>query len=528
MAYYKDLREHIKVLEANNKLVRIKREINKDTELMPLVRWQYRGLLTEERKAFLFESVVDVKGKRYNMPVLVASHAASREVYAIGMMCALDEIMERWAQAQLHPIEPRIVESGPVHEEVHQGDSLLEHGGLDEIPVPISTPGFDNAPYLTCANWVTKDPETGAVNIGNYRAMIKSSTRTGIHLEPRQDMRAHWEHCKRKGKPLPAAIVIGAAPVIGYIGTAKLPLDVDDYGVAGGIAGEPIEMVRCKTVDIEVPATAEIVIEGELPIDSLEREAPFGEYTGYMGIEMVEPYLNVTCITHRRDAIYNAFISQFTPSESSVLRAVGDEAAIYKFLRYDCGLPVLDVALHESSGSLPYCVIKIKKSHPAQPWQAINGAAAQSMWRKIIIAVDEDIDPRDADSVNWALAYRMQPHQDVCIIPGRRVALDHSLVPPGRGADEQYPSPHGGSALLIDATRKWDYPPVSLPKKEFMERARQIWEEEGLPQLSVKAPWHGYSLGHWTKENEEEAGLALKGEHYQTGEKLAKQRIKGG
>jgi 4-hydroxy-3-polyprenylbenzoate decarboxylase len=113
MAYYKDLREHIKALEAHDKLVKVTREINKDTELMPLVRWQFRGLPEEERKAFLFENVIDVKGKRYNMPVLVASHAASREVYALGMMCKPDEIMEKWAEAQIHPIEPKIVEEGP-------------------------------------------------------------------------------------------------------------------------------------------------------------------------------------------------------------------------------------------------------------------------------------------------------------------------------------------------------------------------------------------------------------------------------
>ena len=525
MAYYKDLRENLAALEAKDKLVRIKRRINKDTELMPLVRWQYRGLPEEDRKAFLFENVIDAKGKKYNWPVLVASHAASIQVYAIGMMCEPEQIMDKWTQAQLHPIKARLVKGGPVHEEVHISSKLLEHGGLGEIPVPISTPGFDNAPYFTCANWTSKDPETGLINIGNYRAMIKSPTRTGIHLQPRQDMRTHWEKAKKMGKPLQAAIVIGAMPAIGYVGTAKLPLG-DDYGVVGGIAGEPLEVVKCKTVDIEVPATAELVIEGEFPTDSLEREAPFGEFTGYMGIEMMEPYFNVTCITHRKDAIYNAFISQFTPSEGSMLRRVGDEATLFKFLRFDCGLPVLDVGLHESSGSLPYCVIKMKKTHPAQPWQAMYGAAAQSMWRKIIIAVDDDVDPRDADSVNWALSFRMQPHQDIRIIPGRRVALDHSLVPPGLGAEEQYPAPHGGSALLIDATRKWDYPPVSLPKKEFMERARQIWEEEGLPKLRVKAPWHGYVLGHWTKENEEEAELAVKGEHYQTGEKLAKQRSK--
>jgi UbiD family decarboxylase len=527
MAYYQDLRDHIKALESHGKLVRIKREINKDTELMPLVRWQFRGLSEEERKAFLFENIVDVKGKKYGIPVLVASHAASMEIYAIGMMCKPHEIMEKHAQAQLHPIKPKIVKGGPVHEEIHMNGSLLVHGGLEEFPIPISTPGFDNAPYLTCANWITKDPETGIRNMGNYRGMIKSKTRIGIFCGHGQHLRVHWEKCRQERKPLQAAIVIGAAPAIGFTATIKLPYGLDELAVAGGIACEPINLVRCKTVDIEVPATAEIVFEGELPTDSMEREAPFGEFTGYVGPRVEGPYFNVKCITHRRNAIYNAFISQFPPSESSKLRGVGDEATLFKLLRYDLGLPVLDVVLHESCGSSTYCVIKLKKTDPAQAWRALNGATTIGSPRKIIIVVDEDIDPRDADSVNWALGFRVQPHKDVRIIQGMEAPLDPSSLPLSfPDAERRYPSPSGASALLIDATRKWEYPPVSLPKKEFMERARRIWEEEGLRKLDPKEPWYGYSLGCWTEENEEEAELALKGEHYRTGEKIAGERVK--
>ncbi|MBI4186653.1 MAG: UbiD family decarboxylase [Chloroflexi bacterium] len=525
MAYYKDLREHLKALEANNKLVRVKKEINKDTELMPLVRWQFRGLPEEERKAFLFENVVDVKGRKYNMPVLVASCAASKQVYAIGMGCEPDGIVDKWAEAQLHSVKPKIVSGGPVHEEVHLGDNLLKHGGLDEFPVPISTPGFDNAPYFSSPCWVTKDPETGIRNIGVFRAMIKSQTRTGIEASHYQHIFAHWQKCKERGIPLQAAIVLGSSPAIAYAAVTKFAYGVDEYDMAGGIANEPMELVKCKTVDIEVPATAEIVIEGELPTDSMEREAPFGEYTGYIGAERMEPYFNVTCITHRRNPIYHAFISQFPPSESSKIRGIGNEASLFKFLRYDCGLPVLEVARPESCGTSPYSVIRIKKSYPTQGWQVLNGAITRFTNLKIVIAVDEDIDPRDADAVNWALAFRMQPERDVRIVQGMVSGLDPSAVPPTAPPDD-YPLPSGTSAILIDATRKWDFPPVALPQKQFMQKARQIWEELGLPKLSPKEPWYGYSLGYWTKENEEEAELALDGVHYGTGEKLANQRIK--
>ncbi|MDP2720117.1 MAG: UbiD family decarboxylase, partial [Dehalococcoidia bacterium] len=509
MAYYKDLREYIQTLEAAQKLVRISKQINKDTELHPLVRWQFRGLPEDQRKAFLFENVVDVKGKSYTIPVLVACHAASRAIYALGMKCREEEINEKWTQAQLHPVNPEMVDNGPVHDVVLTGDALLKAGGLGMLPVPISTPGFDNAPYFTSACWVTKDPETGIRNVGVYRNQIKSPTRLGVSSSPPKDLWTHWEKCHDRGIPLQAAAVIGAPPNVGFTAVGKVPYGADEFSVSGGIAGEPLKLVKCKTVDLEVPATAEIVVEGIIPTDSLEREAPFGEYTGYMGGEMINPYMNVTAITHRKDPIFVAFLSQFPPSESSKLRQISTEALYYKHLKYDCSLPnIQEVAFHESSGSWQYCVIKMKKTHPAQPWKALYAAAnLDNHIGKFIIIVDDDIDPRDADSVNWALSFRVQPHRDTHVTYGKIPALDHSSAPPDH-PERRYPLPRGCSSMLIDATRKWGYPPVSLPKKEFMERAKELWDELGLPALSPKVPWHGYSLGYWTKENEEEAELA--------------------
>ncbi|MDP2719860.1 MAG: UbiD family decarboxylase, partial [Dehalococcoidia bacterium] len=434
-------------------------------------------------------------------------------------------IYQRWADAQLNPVPPKLVETGVVHEEVHIGDTLLEHGGLEEFPVPISTPGFDNAPYLTAANWVTKDIDTGSINVGNYRAMVKSRTRLGIECGPPQHFNTHLEKCRARGVPLQAAIVMGAPPAVGYAGTAKLPYSLGEYDVAGGIAREPIELVKCKTVDLEVPATAEIVLEGELPTDMIEREAPFGEFTGFMGLEQWGAFFNVKCITHRKNPILNAFLSQFPPSESSKLRQVSTAGVLFKFLKYDCNIPsILGVGVHESGGSSKYVAIRMKKTHPSQVWQALNGASAiMPGVGKIIVAVDEDIDPNDPDSINWAMSFRMEPERDIRITPGKVAGLDPSGSPPG-DPNQRYPLPGGSSGLLIDATRKWDYSPTSLPRKDIMERAKEIWEAEGLPALKPKVPWYGYPLGHWTKENAEEAELALKGDHFITGEKLEKMR----
>jgi len=527
MEYYRDLRQYIDALEASGKLVRLKREINKDTELHPLVRWQFRGLPEDERKAFLFENVTDVKGRKYNSPVLVASHAASRDVYALAMMCKPEEIMKKWEEAELHPIEPKIVESGPVQEEIHMGSSLLEHGGLEEFPIPISTPGFDNAPYITAGNWVTKDPDTGIRNVGNYRGMVKSRTKLGCQSHLPKHLRIHREKCKKKGIPvMPAAVVVGASPNIGLTAVTRIPYGVDEYAIAGGIAGRPVELVKCKTVDIEVPATAEIVIEGEIPTDYLEREGPFGEFTGYMAVGIAGVFLDVTCITHRRKPIWNAFISQFPPSESSTIREPGLAATYYKLLKHDLGLyNLIDVASHRESGSAMFIAISLEAPSHGDVWKALNGAAAlEPRSGKLIVVVDSDIDVRDIDSVIWAMCFRMQPIRDIRVTPGKIPDLDPSTNPPEARKEL---GQHYGSVILIDATRKWDYPPTALPGREFMEQARKIWEEEGLPQLRPKVPWFGYSLGYWTEEFKEEAELALKGEHYQTGEKLARNKIKG-
>lgn len=525
--YYKDVREHLQALDERGKLVRVKKQINKDTQLMPLVRWQFRGLQEHQRKAFFFDNVIDVRGKKYSMPVAVGILAASTEIYGIGLNCSPDQIHERWTQAQRYPIAPVQVDSGAAQEKVWQGDDLLSGHGLDMLPVPISTPGFDNAPYLTSANWVTKDPDTGIYNIGNYRSQIKAPNRNG-GLFLGQHMGTHWQKCRAKGIPLQAAIVIGVIPAIAYAATSKLPYDFDEYRLAGGLAGEPVEIIKCKTVDLLVPATAEIVIEGNISTQWIEPEGPFGEYPGYMGQRGVSPFMDVTCITHRRDAIYTALMSQFPPSESSKIKHTGTEKVMYKFLRFDSGnTAVMDVAIHdEVSGSgQAYCVIKMKQASAGDVWRALNGSAGfVGSYAKICIAVDEDIDIWDPAMVNWAICFNVRPDQDVAIAQGKSPGLDPSAYPPG--VPTQVSRVSSTSALLIDATRPWAYPPVSLPRKEFMENAKEIWEELGFPELTPKMPWYGYSLGAWTAEDEEEAELAVRGQHFATGEKAKNRRVK--
>jgi UbiD family decarboxylase len=523
VSYYRDFREYIAELDARGLLRRISSPICKDTELMPLVRLQFRGLPPEERRAFLFESVGDVNGRHYKGSLAVGILGANRRVYATALGCEENEIPKRWEAVHQRYIEPRLVTDGPVKEEIHVGDDLLEHEGILEFPHPISTPGFDPAPYFTAPYWVTKHPETGERNIGTYRAMVKGPARTGIMAHQSQHIGIHFAAARARGQHLPAAIIVGSTPAVGLCSVAKIPYGIDEYTVAGGIAGEPIELVKCETVDLEVPATAEIVVEGYIDTEYRELEAPFGEYTGYMGTRAANPVFNVTAITHRRDPVYQAFISQFPPSESSLIRKLAYDAVFVNHLKHHANIPgILDVQLHEATGCYGLLVIQMKKAHPAAPWQALNAAVGlDATIGKMIVAVDEDIDPNDADAVNWAIAYRSRPHLDMRVTTGKASILDPSSAPPDSPVDVQrFPPPVGTSAILIDATRKWDYPPTSLPRREFMERALERWEEEGLPQLSLRQPWYGYELGYWTDDAREDARAAVEGRYLETGARL--------
>jgi UbiD family decarboxylase len=519
---YPDLHDHLRTLEERGLLIRVDRAINKDTEMHPLVRWQFRGGIAEkDRKAFLFTNVVDSKGRKYDIPVVVGALAASREIYRIGMGCELDKIEATWTRAAANPIPPRIVSQAPCHEIVIMGDALDAPGmGLDSLPIPISTPGWDNAPYTTLSQYITRDPETGIQNMGIYRGQLKGPRRLGMNpsLELRPGIYVHWQKAKARGEKLPAAVVLGAPPFVAFTSAQKLPEDTDELHVAGALVGAPINVVKAKTVDLLVPAEAEIVIEGYIDTEFLEPEAPFGESHGHVNLQEYNAFMDVTCITRRRDAILTSIISQVTPSESSLIKRVALEPLFLSHLRNALGLrSVKRVSMHEPLTNLRKVIVLIMERAAPQTeiWRALYGAAAlHRAAGKYLIAVNEDIDPDNADAILWAMSYRANPALDIQILQHR----DQGHGPRSKRNGGQ------DASVLIDATLKENFPPVSLPKREYMEAARTIWEELGLPPLRPESPWYGYSLGEWPEEFEQAAQMAVQGDYFKTGDMLAKRR----
>ena len=508
-----DFQEHLANLEKLGLLVRVDRAIDKDSELHPLVRWQFQGRIDEaDRRAFLFTNVTDAAGKHYDMPVIVGGVSASADIYAAGLGVPVDRIGEVWVKAAASPIEPVRVNHAPCQEVVVEGDALAKDG-LASLPVPISTPGFDTAPYLTATLCVTRDPETNVQNMGTYRAALKANDRLGVRMASRLSGAGgylHWQKYKL-GQKMPCAIVLGCAPAVLFTGPQKLPIDQDEMAVAGGLMGRPVPVVSCRTNDLVVPADSEIVIEGLIDTDLLEPEGPFGESHGHLALEDFNMSMRVTAITHKAKPVFVSIISQVTPSESSVLKRVAYEPMFLEHLKSVLGIRgIKRVVMHEPLSNLRKIIfLQFARGVPrTEVWRGLQGASTlQAQCGKLVIAVSEDINPENADAIFWSLAYRSNFDEDVLETPHR--SSGHGPKS-GRGAEE--------GTLLIDATLKHDMPPLALPAEEYMTRAKAIWEELGLPRLSPQSPWHGYELGDWTADWSRFAEMAVEGRWRELGE----------
>jgi 4-hydroxy-3-polyprenylbenzoate decarboxylase len=393
------------------------------------------------------------------------------------------------------------------------------------LPIPVSTPGFDSAPTLTATNVITRDPETLVQNMGTYRAALKAPDRLVVRMATRVGGAGGYQHYlkhqQRGDKTMPCAIVLGCPPYVAFMGPQKLPLGVDEFTVAGGLAGAPINVVRARTVDLLVPAEAELVIEGLIDTEYLEPEAPFGESHGHVALEEFNMPMRVTAITHRRKPIIPSYISQVAPSESSVIKRVAYEPLFLAHLRDALGIKgVKRVALHEPlTGLLRVTVVIVERAMPrTEVWRALYGAMSfKGDCGKICVAVDDDIDPDNADAILWAMAYRMNPVADLQTLPHRGQ---------GHGPKREH-GQEEDSTLLMDATMKGAMPPLALPKQPYMERAKAIWDELGLPALRPQSPWHGYSLGDWLPAWDAAAERAARGNYLENGRISAQQRRSG-
>ena len=524
---YHDLHQHIAILRERDLLIEVDIPIDKDSEMHPLVRWQFQGGMKEsERKAFLFTNIHDGRGRKYETPVLVGGLAANREIYSVGMCCPIDDVQQKWEQAISNPIPPKFIDNALCHEIIETGESLTkEGGGLDALPIPVSTPGFDSAPTLSAGNVITKDPDTSVQNMGTYRCALKAPDRLVVRMATRVGGAGGFQHYQKHQelgiKEMPVAIVLGCPPIVAFMGPQKLPLGVDEFTVAGGLANAPIHVTKAKTVDLTIPAEAEIIIEGFIDTTKVEPEGPFGESHGHIALEEYNMPMRITAITRRKNAIVPSYISQVAPSESSMIKRVAYEPLFLKHLRDECNIKgVKKVSLHEPlTGLLRVTVVTCEENMPhTEIWRSLYSAAFfKGDCSKICIAVNEDIDVDNADALLWAISYRSNPVKDIKTVDFRGQ---------GHGPKREH-SGEEDSSLLIDATMKSQMPPLALPAKQHMQRAMEIWQELGLPKLNVKSPWHGYSLGAWHEIWDAAGQRAAAGNYLENGCISAKLAVEG-
>lgn len=387
----------------------------------------------------------------HTMP-LVANLFASRDALARSIGATPETFVEALG-AKLDALLPaQVVDSGPVQEVVWTG----AEADLAKLPIPRHFTQ-DAGAYITAGMIAARDPDTGVGNLAYARLQVTGPQRMGASLHSRQHT---WDYLRRaelKGRDLEVAVVVGAHPAVMLTGAAKLGIGEDEYDLAGALLGAPLPICRAKTVDVMVPAQAELVIEGRLLAGVHETEGPFGEYTGYVTGRSTHNVLEVSAITMRRDAVFVDIVPGNSAEHLSLGR-VCKEAWVQKRMRE--ALPFFVDFHYPSSGTHFHCYVRIDKSAEGQAQQAAQLLVGLDHYIKLVVVVDSDIDPADEDAVMWALATRMQADRDTTI-------LTHSMC------NRLDPSSDDGlgAKLLIDATRpaNFDAEPVRLP-----DEARQL------------------------------------------------------
>lgn len=461
---YQDMRELIATLEAQGKLRHVKKAVDASWELSCMARWMFQGFDEERRFALMFDNV-----KGSSMPVCTALIGASRQVYAIALGTTPEKIHDVWLAALRHPLPHRTVDTAPVQEVVIPRQQI----DLAYLPAPIWTPRKDKKPCMTAAV-ITKDHDTGVQNLGTYRCQVQSKTLVTVNTMPGRQAFQNYESYARHGKPAPIAVAITCEPAVHLATSAALPKGADELHTAGALKGEPIETVQAKTVDLLVPASTEIIVEGEIHPGDTMHEDSFGEFAGYMGPGGDKPFFEVTAITHRANPIYYGYISQYPPSESTMIQGTANECMIHKMLVDDFGeTTVEDVSINQThGGNLGHIVIQMTPLHPYHP-KKVARMVANFTRLKTITVVDCDIDIRDKQHLDWAWNSRVNPVRDTEVI-------DEIFIPNDPAAADG-----NTSRLIIDATHKGSFPDLSLPPKDLMWKAYESWQDADLPAFNL-------------------------------------------
>lgn len=485
MAFY-DLREFINALESRGMLKRIKTPVDCNLEITEITD-RVSKMEGKKNVALLFENV-----KGYDMPVLMnAFGSMERLALAFGVndieeipnelreILRLPYISLQNKMDLIHIIPtakrainfPKYVKKAPCQEVV-----ITDNPTLDKFPILKCWPQ-DGGPFITLPLVFTRNPKTGKRNVGMYRLQKYDGQTTGMHWHLHKDGASNYRAYQEMGKDkIEVAVAIGTDPVITYAATAPLPRDIDEMVFAGFLRKKSVEMVKCKTVDVEVPACSEIVLEGYVNIGETRREGPFGDHTGYYSLADDYPVFHITCTTHRKNPIYSATIVGKPPMEDCFL-AKATERIFLPLLQQT--LPEIRDINFPLEGVFHDCVmVSIKKTYPQQAKKVMHAiwGMGQMMFTKMIIVVDEHVDVQKEKEVWWRVFNNIDAKHDIVMVEGPLDALDHSS-----------PMAKWGTKIGIDATKTWpeeghtrEWPDEINMSDDIKKLVDAKWQELGL------------------------------------------------
>ena len=476
---YKNVREFMKVLEEKKLLQRITVPVDRELEIAEIVD----RISKKSGPALLFENVKDSP-----YPLLINTFGSYERMNLALEVQTLDEIAQEIKDlldmshyismidkiksapkfAKLATIFPRKIKNAPCQQ-------IVEQPTLSEIPVMKCWPQ-DGGQFITLPLVFSKDPETGRQNVGMYRLQVYDDKTTGMHWHLHKDGREIYEKYRKQGKRMPVSVAIGADPATIYASTAPLPKEIDEMIFAGFLRKSPVEMVRCISNEIEVPAHAEFVLEGYVDVSELKEEGPFGDHTGYYSLKDRYPVFHVEKVTRKERPIYCATVVGKPPMEDCYLGKATERIF----------LPLLQLQLPEIvdmnfpiEGVFHNCVIvSIKKRYPGHAKKVMHAlwGMGQMMYTKMIIVVDQEISPQDISTVAWKVFNNIDAKRDIVIVEGPLDALDHASD-----------LPCYGHKMGIDATKKIAseghlraWPDDVKMSKEIKELVTGRWKEYGL------------------------------------------------
>ena len=518
---YEDLRDWIAALDRAGELKRIRTEVDPILEIAEItdrvskMPGKNNGgpASSPGGPALLFQNIKGHPGAQ----VLINQFGSARRMNLALEVGKLDEVADRIRQfidvkspqgfldkvkmlpmlAEMGKFFPKTVSSGPCKEVIRR-----DNFSLDDFPILQCWPK-DAGRFITLPCVVTRDPKTGKRNVGMYRMQVYDQRSTGMHWQRQKVGAEHYRERMREtqqarsrrvdlmarssggsiladddrptGK-MEVAVAIGTDPAITFSAIVPAPPDVEEYLIAGFLRQKPVELVKCETVDLEVPATAEIILEGHVNLEELKPEGPFGDHTGYYSLEDLYPVFHLSCITHRKDPIYSTTIVGKPPMEDGWMgKAV--ERIFLPLMRLT--IPeIVDINLPVEGVFHNLMIVSIKKSYPGQARKVMNAvwSLGQAMFTKCILVVDEDVNVQDIGEVTLKVLNHIDPERDIQFMLGPVDSLDHASR-----------LPNYGSKMGIDATRKWSsegftrpWPDEILMDEKTKALVDKKWKELGI------------------------------------------------